>query len=86
MAPQLRRLALHAPAVGAIMGALGCLVCIALMSAAASSKLPTPDATFYTVVALALGYREQRFRELFKRLVDTVILPAEEKKKTQARC
>jgi hypothetical protein len=68
------------PALGAIMGTLGCLVFIALSTAASSSKTPTPDATFYAVIALALGYREQSFRELLKRLIDTVILPAEKNK------
>jgi hypothetical protein len=63
------------PVLGAIMGTLGCLVFTVLTAAAAASSTPTPNAAFYAVVALALGYREQSFRELLTRLVDTVIMP-----------
>jgi hypothetical protein len=67
------------PVLGALMGALGCLVFIVL-TAAAASKQPAPaDAAFYAVVALALGYREASFRALLARLVDTVIVPSEKK-------
>jgi hypothetical protein len=64
------------PILGAIMGSLGCLIFIVLTAAAASSATPKPDATFYAVIALSLGYREKNFRELLTRLIDTIIAPA----------
>ncbi len=71
------------PVLGAIMGSLGCLIFIVLTAAAASSATPTPDATFYAVIALSLGYREKNFRELLTRLIDTIIAPAGTPAKTQ---
>ena len=67
------------PVLSAIMGTAGCLVFTVLTTAAASGSSPAPDATFYAVVALALGYREQSFRELLTRLIDTIIVPSEKK-------
>jgi hypothetical protein len=70
------------PVLGAIMGTAGCLIFIVLAAAASTKDAPT-DATFYAVVALALGYREANFRALLARLVDTVIIPSETKKEEE---
>jgi hypothetical protein len=66
------------PVLGSLMGTLGCLVFIVLNDAATKSHLAT-NAVFYDVVALAIGYREQSFRELIAKLFDTIILPGEKK-------
>ncbi len=68
------------PVLGAIMGPVGCLIVVVLTEVASkeSGELST---VFYDVVALAIGYREKSFRELIKKLVDTVILPGEKETK-----
>jgi hypothetical protein len=72
------------PVVGAIMGTLGCLVFIVLAEAAASKgKVATPNPVFYDVIALGIGYREASFRALIARLIDTVILPSNQKSPTK---
>lgn len=67
------------PVLGAIMGTLGCLIFIVLTEAATKDPSPVKP-VFYDVIALAVGYREESFRALLKRLLDTIILPAPEKK------
>jgi len=67
------------PALGAIMGTLGCLIFIVLTEAATKDPPPSVQPVFYDVIALAVGYREESFRALLKRLLDTIILPADEK-------
>lgn len=62
------------PILGAFMGTLGCLVLIVLNQAATTKHLPA-NGVFYAVVAFVLGYREQSFRTLVTRLIDTIILP-----------
>jgi hypothetical protein len=64
------------PVLGAFIGVLGCLVFVVLANAAATGGgNPKPDATFYEVLALVIGYREQSFRALVTRLTDTILLP-----------
>ena len=62
------------PILGAFMGTLGCLVFIVLNQAATTKHLPA-SGVFYAVLAFVLGYREQSFRALMTRLIDTIILP-----------
>lgn len=62
------------PVLGALLGTLGCLVFIVLTDAATKTT-PAVNPVFYDVVALAIGYREESFRVLLKRLIDTIILP-----------
>jgi H+/Cl- antiporter ClcA len=62
------------PVIGGMMGTLGCLVFIVL-NQAASTQHPPANGVFYAVLAFVLGYREQSFRALVMRLVDTIILP-----------
>jgi hypothetical protein len=71
------------PIVGAIVGALGCLIFLVLNEAAtnADDKVTT-NPTFYAVVALAIGYREESFRSLLSKLLDTIIIPSKESDKT----
>lgn len=66
------------PILGALMGTLGCLVFTVLNDAATKGHITT-NAVFYDVLALAIGYREQSFRQLITRLFDTIILPGEKK-------
>ena len=66
------------PIMGAFMGTLGCLTFIVLTNAASTSAHGVhPNASFYAVVALVLGYREGSFRALIFRVIDTIILPPE---------
>ena len=62
------------PVLGAFMGTLGCLVFIVL-NQAATTKHPSANGVFYAVLAFVLGYREESFRALVTRLIDTIILP-----------
>jgi hypothetical protein len=64
------------PILGAFMGTLGCLIFIVL-NQAATTKHPPANTTFYAVIAFVLGYREQSFRALVTRLIDTIILPSD---------
>jgi hypothetical protein len=56
------------------MGALGCLLFIVLNEAATTQAAPA-NPTFYDVVALTIGYREDSFRELIAKLLDAIIGP-----------
>jgi hypothetical protein len=67
------------PLVGALIGTLGCLLFL-ILSEAANKDAVAPNPVFYDVVALAVGYREESFRELIAKLFDTVILPGQSKK------
>ena len=66
------------PVLGAVMGALGCLIFIVLNEAATTESV-SANPTFYDVVALTIGYREASFRQLIGKLLDTVIGPGEKK-------
>jgi hypothetical protein len=70
------------PLLGALMGSLGCLVFIVLTEAA-TKKAAAPNPTFYDVIALAIGYREESFRRLIASLIDTIILPGKSTKTTE---
>jgi hypothetical protein len=65
------------PVVGAIMGTLGCLVFLVL-SEAATKEAIVPNPVFFDVVALTIGYREKSFRDLLLRVIDTILLPAQQ--------
>lgn len=68
------------PLLGAVIGTLGCLLFLVLTEAATKEAV-TANAVFYDVVALTIGYREESFRALITRLLDTVIVPGEKDKK-----
>ncbi len=68
------------PVLGAIIGTLGCLLFLVL-NETASDKAVVANPVFYSVVALTIGYREESFRALITRLLDTVISPGEKKGK-----
>jgi len=59
------------------MGTLGCLIFIVLNQAATTKHAPA-NGVFYAVLAFVLGFREQSFRALVMRLIDTVILPPDQ--------
>ena len=65
------------PVLGVFMGTLGCLIFIVLNEAATSRHAPA-NGVFYAVLAFVLGYREQSFRALVARLIDTIILPPDQ--------
>ncbi len=67
------------PLLGAFMGVLGCLALILLTELSTTtdevSARPAVDATFYALVALVVGYREESFRTLIRRLTDVLLMP-----------
>jgi hypothetical protein len=64
------------PLLGAFMGTLGCLIFVVLNDAATTTH-QTANGVFYAVIAFVIGYREESFRTLVSKLVDTIILPSE---------
>jgi H+/Cl- antiporter ClcA len=63
------------PLLGAFMGVLGCLSLIILTKASTTNVQLETDATFYSLVALVIGYREESFRTLLSRVTDLFLLP-----------
>lgn len=64
------------PLVGAVIGSLGALVFFVL-SDTASAGATAINVTVFDVVAFLVGYREESFRELIKRVTDLLLRPAE---------
>jgi hypothetical protein len=60
------------PLLGAFIGVLGCLVLLVLTEASTTRSI-VANATFYSVTALVIGYREETFRTLVMRLTDTLL-------------
>jgi amino acid transporter len=60
------------PLVGAIIGPIGCLILVVIVSAANKTG-QTPNRAFYDVVAFLVGYREETFRALIKRGTDVIL-------------
>jgi hypothetical protein len=71
------------PMLGAFIGSIGCLVFLVLTEAA-EKKTGAPNSVFYAVISFSLGYREESFRALLLRLIDTVIVPAQPSAPTPA--
>jgi hypothetical protein len=71
------------PILGAIIGTLGCLLFIVL-NEAATKETPKPNAVFYDVIALAVGYREESFRKLIEKVFDSIILPGKKEDDNKA--
>jgi len=64
------------PLLGAFMGVLGCLSLILLTELSTTNdRAPEVDATFYCLVAFVVGYREESFRTLIRRLTDLLLMP-----------
>lgn len=64
------------PLVAAFMGVLGCLALILLTQLSTQGGgTPEVDATFYCLVAFVVGYREESFRTLIRRLTDLLLMP-----------
>ncbi|MDX6717784.1 MAG: hypothetical protein QOJ63_38 [Solirubrobacteraceae bacterium] len=64
------------PLVGAIIGSLGALL-IFVLSDTASAGAATTTVTAFDVIAFLVGYREESFRELIKRVTDLLLKPGE---------
>jgi hypothetical protein len=68
------------PALGAVFGVIGVLALVLVLEAispATQDSVYTPQGIgVLAVIAFLLGYREETFRELIKRLVDTLVKPA----------
>ena len=68
------------PALGAVFGVIGVLALVLVLEAispATQNSVYTPQGIgVLAVIAFLLGYREETFRELIKRLVDTLVKPA----------
>lgn len=73
------------PLVGGIIGPIGCLILVVVVSAANRSG-QAPNHIFYDVVSFLVGYREETFRALIKRGTDVILgserPPAESRKPT----
>ena len=70
---------LSRPVVGASLAVVGVLILQAGVLAAGSTPTNPPEISknlLYYLVAFLVGYREETFRELIKRLVDLVFAPA----------
>jgi hypothetical protein len=71
---------LSRPLMGAALGAVGVLILQAAVLAAGTQPtvgIPgTPKNLLYFLVSFLIGYREETFRELIKRLVDLIFAPA----------
>jgi hypothetical protein len=71
---------LSRPLVGASLAVVGVLILQACVLASGSVPSATdsgiPKNLFYYLVAFLVGYREETFRELIKRLVDLLLTPA----------
>jgi len=62
------------PLIGAFTGSVACVLLLALLRAAAGSKVGS-DPTVYDSAAFVFGFAESAFRQLIKALTDTFIKP-----------
>lgn len=73
------------PVVGAILGTLAYLIFVGLIQAtgtkpsAIGSGTPVESIT-YLVIAFVVGFREQTFRDLIQKVVDTLLTPGDTQK------
>jgi hypothetical protein len=77
--PSLALWHLSRPVVGASLAVVGVLILQAGILAAGSTPTNPPAISknlLYYLVAFLVGYREETFRELIKRLVDLIFVPA----------
>lgn len=73
------------PLVGAVLGIMSFLI-LSVIVTLAGSTAPSSDAAptianmnIYHVLAFIVGYREETFRDLLKRVTDLILRPAEKK-------
>lgn len=73
------------PLVGAVLGIMSFLI-LSVIVTLAGSTAPSPDSAptianmnIYHVLAFVVGYREETFRDLLKRVTDLILRPAEKK-------
>ena len=64
---------LFRPLVGAVVGAIGYMIYVSIVQASFNNNVPSVSPTFLGfVIAFALGYKEEAFRELLQRVFDLV--------------
>jgi len=70
------------PLIGAVLGIMSFLI-LSVIVALAGSRPPSPDdapnvmnVTIFEVLAFIVGYREETFRHLLKRVTDLILHPA----------
>jgi hypothetical protein len=71
------------PFIGAVLGTVSYLIFIGFVNATSSNGTNTPspvpktaeDAIPYLVIAFVVGFREDTFRQLIKRVIDTLLGP-----------
>ena len=70
------------PLIGAVLGIMSFLI-LSVIVTLAGSTAPSPDAAptianmnIYHVLAFIVGYREETFRDLLKRVTDLILRPA----------
>ena len=74
------------PLVGAVLGIMSFLI-LSVIVTLAGSTAPSPDAAptianmnIYHVLAFIVGYREETFRDLLKRVTDLILRPGDKAK------
>lgn len=63
------------PLVGAVIGSVGALLFFVAVQAADSDKTVEVNVLVFEAVAFLVGYREESFRELLRRVTDLFIKP-----------
>jgi hypothetical protein len=63
------------PAIGAITGAVSCLLLVVILRAASGNGKITTDATTFDASAFVFGYAESSFRQLIKTVTDVFLKP-----------
>jgi drug/metabolite transporter (DMT)-like permease len=64
------------PVLGAVMGTVGYLIFVVVIQAAGPSEVEAGNGSpIFYLVAFLLGYREQVFRDVLRKAVDTLIAP-----------
>jgi len=62
--------------MGAVMGSVGYLIFIVIISASATlPQGPAHGSPIFYLIAFLLGYREQVFRDVLRKAVDVLLAP-----------
>jgi hypothetical protein len=70
------------PVLGAITGAVSCLLLIVILRAGTGNDKITTDPTTFDASAFVFGYAESAFRELVKKVTDVFVKPGDQPKTT----
>jgi hypothetical protein len=71
------------PLVGAAIGSVGTLLFYVVVQAADTDKSVDLNVLVFDSIAFLIGYREESFRELIRRMTDLFLKPAAEETKPQ---